>query len=283
MAVVASIGSIRIATSPFEVSSAFFCRCVRVRQQAGAGLEQAHQRRDAGRELVRRRVVAAEVHPDDVVGLPRGARQRLERRVGVRRQRVHDAALGDVRDLLDEDRALVRTAARKLCPAHRNRLRSSGYGGGHHGDEAEHNRTSRPAPGCRVDDDGWTDVVDDHARNGLHRIAVVLEFDVPRFWPARAGQHDLIAIEPEDEDLGLHRSFDSKVIDGPGVAARRHILRLPSMMGGCVAELVVRCECGFEVRGREDEVVEATQEHGRKAHNMDVTREQVLEMAKPAQ
>jgi predicted small metal-binding protein len=49
-----------------------------------------------------------------------------------------------------------------------------------------------------------------------------------------------------------------------------------------MAELVVTCECGFEVRGEEDDVVAKTQEHGRQAHNMDVTREQVLAMAKPA-
>ncbi|MEX2394547.1 MAG: DUF1059 domain-containing protein [Actinomycetota bacterium] len=49
-----------------------------------------------------------------------------------------------------------------------------------------------------------------------------------------------------------------------------------------MAEIVVTCECGLEVRGSEDEVVEKVQEHGRTAHNMDVTREQVLAMAKPA-
>lgn len=49
-----------------------------------------------------------------------------------------------------------------------------------------------------------------------------------------------------------------------------------------MAELVVICECGFEIRGDTDDVVRKTQEHGRQAHNMDVTREQVLAMAKPA-
>ena len=49
-----------------------------------------------------------------------------------------------------------------------------------------------------------------------------------------------------------------------------------------MAELVVTCECGFEVRGEEDDVIARTQEHGREAHNMNVTREQVLAMAKPA-
>lgn len=49
-----------------------------------------------------------------------------------------------------------------------------------------------------------------------------------------------------------------------------------------MAELVVTCECGFVVRGEEDDVVANTQEHGRQVHNMHVTREQVLAMAKPA-
>ena len=47
-------------------------------------------------------------------------------------------------------------------------------------------------------------------------------------------------------------------------------------------ELIVNCDCGFEARGREDELVPAVQRHGREAHNMDVTREQVLAMARPA-
>ena len=49
-----------------------------------------------------------------------------------------------------------------------------------------------------------------------------------------------------------------------------------------MVELIVTCECGFEARGGEDEVVEKAREHGRKAHNMEVTREQVLAMSKPA-
>jgi predicted small metal-binding protein len=49
-----------------------------------------------------------------------------------------------------------------------------------------------------------------------------------------------------------------------------------------MAAIVVTCECGFVVRGDEDDVVEQTQAHGREAHNMDVSREQVLAMAKPA-
>jgi predicted small metal-binding protein len=43
--------------------------------------------------------------------------------------------------------------------------------------------------------------------------------------------------------------------------------------------LRVRCACGWETVGVEDEVVEATQEHGRRMHNMAATRDQVLAMA----
>jgi predicted small metal-binding protein len=46
-------------------------------------------------------------------------------------------------------------------------------------------------------------------------------------------------------------------------------------------ELVVRCECGFEVRGNEDEIVPALQKHAGESHNMKVTREQVLARARP--
>jgi len=46
-------------------------------------------------------------------------------------------------------------------------------------------------------------------------------------------------------------------------------------------ELVVKCECGFESRGTEAELVPAVQKHGREAHNMDATPDQVLAMARP--
>jgi predicted small metal-binding protein len=47
-------------------------------------------------------------------------------------------------------------------------------------------------------------------------------------------------------------------------------------------ELVVRCDCGFEARGTEAKLVPVVQRHGREAHRMEVTREEVLAMAKPA-
>ena len=46
--------------------------------------------------------------------------------------------------------------------------------------------------------------------------------------------------------------------------------------------LVVKCECGFEVRGPKDQIVPVVQKHGRELHNMEATREQVLAMARPA-
>jgi predicted small metal-binding protein len=37
-----------------------------------------------------------------------------------------------------------------------------------------------------------------------------------------------------------------------------------------------RCACGWEISGREELVVDATIDHGRRLHNMEATREQVL-------
>lgn len=46
------------------------------------------------------------------------------------------------------------------------------------------------------------------------------------------------------------------------------------------AELLVRCDCGFEARGSEEKLIPTVQQHGEEAHNMKVTREQVLAMAR---
>jgi len=37
-----------------------------------------------------------------------------------------------------------------------------------------------------------------------------------------------------------------------------------------------RGACGWEITGTEDEVVEATIDHGKRIHNMDATRDEVL-------
>jgi predicted small metal-binding protein len=44
------------------------------------------------------------------------------------------------------------------------------------------------------------------------------------------------------------------------------------------ADLRVRCACGWETSGTEDEVVAATREHGRRLHNMEPSRDEVLAM-----
>ena len=41
-------------------------------------------------------------------------------------------------------------------------------------------------------------------------------------------------------------------------------------------EYTNRCACGWEVTGPLDEVVDATIDHGRRIHNMEATREQVI-------
>ena len=42
------------------------------------------------------------------------------------------------------------------------------------------------------------------------------------------------------------------------------------------AEYTNRCACGWEVAGPLDDVVDATIDHGRRIHNMEATRDQVL-------
>lgn len=46
--------------------------------------------------------------------------------------------------------------------------------------------------------------------------------------------------------------------------------------------LTVRCACGWESSGARDEVVAATIDHGRRLHNMEATRDEVLAMAVPS-
>lgn len=45
--------------------------------------------------------------------------------------------------------------------------------------------------------------------------------------------------------------------------------------------LQLSCACGWQTAGTEDEVFEAARAHGLELHNMDVTREQALAMARP--
>ena len=43
----------------------------------------------------------------------------------------------------------------------------------------------------------------------------------------------------------------------------------------------LRCACGWETTGTEDQVVAASQEHGRRMHNMSASRDEVLAMVIP--
>ena len=46
---------------------------------------------------------------------------------------------------------------------------------------------------------------------------------------------------------------------------------------------VINCPCGFVVKGSsDDEIVAKAQEHARQAHQMELSRDQALAMAKPA-
>jgi predicted small metal-binding protein len=46
--------------------------------------------------------------------------------------------------------------------------------------------------------------------------------------------------------------------------------------------LVVRCECGYEAKGDEDEVVTLISRHASEMHNMRATRDEILSRAESA-
>jgi predicted small metal-binding protein len=46
-------------------------------------------------------------------------------------------------------------------------------------------------------------------------------------------------------------------------------------------QISISCDCGFTSEGDPDTVVAETQEHGREVHNMDMSREQIMEMSQP--
>jgi hypothetical protein len=47
------------------------------------------------------------------------------------------------------------------------------------------------------------------------------------------------------------------------------------------ALMVLRCACGWETTGTEDDVVAAAEEHGARVHNMRPTRDEILAMVIP--
>jgi predicted small metal-binding protein len=53
--------------------------------------------------------------------------------------------------------------------------------------------------------------------------------------------------------------------------------------GGNAMQKVINCPCGFVLKGAsDDEVVQKAQAHAKEVHQMDLSREQALAMAKPA-
>ena len=46
-------------------------------------------------------------------------------------------------------------------------------------------------------------------------------------------------------------------------------------------EFEITCDCGWSFRGREDDVVAATIAHGRSVHQIELTREQARQAARP--
>ena len=48
-------------------------------------------------------------------------------------------------------------------------------------------------------------------------------------------------------------------------------------------ELTANCDCGWKGRGPEEELVPRIQEHAREAHGLEVTPEQALAQARPAE
>jgi predicted small metal-binding protein len=52
---------------------------------------------------------------------------------------------------------------------------------------------------------------------------------------------------------------------------------------GDVMEFEVSCDCGWSFRGSEDEVVTETIAHGRSVHQIELTRDQAREAARPVE
>jgi predicted small metal-binding protein len=48
------------------------------------------------------------------------------------------------------------------------------------------------------------------------------------------------------------------------------------------ASMQLRCACGWETSGSEEELIAAATEHGERVHNMRPTRDEVLAMVVPA-
>ena len=47
-------------------------------------------------------------------------------------------------------------------------------------------------------------------------------------------------------------------------------------------DLVVRCPCGWETEGSEEDVIVSATAHGREVHGEEPTRQQIMTLARPA-
>ena len=55
-----------------------------------------------------------------------------------------------------------------------------------------------------------------------------------------------------------------------------------TLQQGAVMQKVINCSCGYIVRAEnDDKLVAKAQEHAKQVHQMDLTREQALAMARP--
>jgi hypothetical protein len=48
-------------------------------------------------------------------------------------------------------------------------------------------------------------------------------------------------------------------------------------------EKLIECDCGWRFQGSEEELIEACRAHGRLAHDMDLSDEQILAVARPVE
>ena len=46
-------------------------------------------------------------------------------------------------------------------------------------------------------------------------------------------------------------------------------------------EKLIECECGWSFRGSEEELLEAARAHGREVHDMELSSDQILAIARP--
>jgi predicted small metal-binding protein len=52
---------------------------------------------------------------------------------------------------------------------------------------------------------------------------------------------------------------------------------------GMEQEQEIECDCGWTCRGTEEVLLAAAREHGREVHDMELTREQILAIARPVE